>query len=148
MYLSTNKGKNMSKITIRLMIPILQIQILLPTMSTNFTQNWKEHCTFMGTFMGLFMDTGPGFAVLFPFQHFQFQLPSVSSVLMTELYAILFALRKLLSYSSSSFVIFSVSQNSLSLLCSLYTIHPLVCAIEEWLFCLYACKSLFIFVGF
>ena len=45
MYLFTNKGKIMTKITIRLMIPILRIQIVRLAMSTNFTQNWKEHCT-------------------------------------------------------------------------------------------------------
>ena len=73
---------------------------------------------------------GSGFAVLFPSQYFQFQLPSVSSVLTTELYAVLFALRKLLSYPSSSFVIFTGSQNSLSLLRSLYIIHPLVREIQ------------------
>ena len=43
MYLYTNKGKNMTKITIRLMIPILRIQILWPAMSTNLPQNWKKH---------------------------------------------------------------------------------------------------------
>ena len=43
MYLCTNKGKNMTKITIRLMIPILQI--LQPATLTNFTQNWRKHCT-------------------------------------------------------------------------------------------------------
>ena len=37
------KTKSMTKITIRLMIPILQTQILWPAMSTNFTQNWREH---------------------------------------------------------------------------------------------------------
>ena len=45
MYLCKNKGKNMTKITIRLMIPMLRIQILQLAMSTNFTQNWREHCT-------------------------------------------------------------------------------------------------------
>ena len=44
MYLCTNKGKNMTKIAIRLIIPILRIQILRPAMLTNFTQNWREHC--------------------------------------------------------------------------------------------------------
>ena len=45
MHLSTNKGKIIIKITIRLMIPILRIQILRPAMPTNFMQNWKKHCT-------------------------------------------------------------------------------------------------------
>ena len=40
MYSCTNKGKNVIKIAVRLMIPILQ-----PAMSTNFTQNWREHCS-------------------------------------------------------------------------------------------------------
>ena len=44
MNLCTNKGKNIIKITIKLMIQILQIQILRPTMLTNFAQNWREHC--------------------------------------------------------------------------------------------------------
>ena len=44
MYLCTNKGKNMTKITIRLIIPILRIRILRPAMLTNFTQNLGEHC--------------------------------------------------------------------------------------------------------
>ena len=44
MYLCTNNGKNMTKITIRLMIPILLSGILQPAMSTNFTQTWREHC--------------------------------------------------------------------------------------------------------
>ena len=45
MYLCTNKGKNMIKITIRLIIPILRIRILQPAVPTNFTQNWREHYT-------------------------------------------------------------------------------------------------------
>ena len=53
MYLCTNKGKNMIKITIRLIIPILQIRILWPAMSTNFTQNWREHCTIHTLYMEL-----------------------------------------------------------------------------------------------
>ena len=42
MYLCTNKSKNMTKITFRLIIAILR-----PAMSTNFTQNWREHCTYI-----------------------------------------------------------------------------------------------------
>ena len=42
------------------------------------------------------------------------------------------------SFFPSSFVIFTDSQNSLSLLCSLYTINHLICEIQEWLFCLYS----------
>jgi len=77
---------------------------------------------------------GSGCAVLFPLHHFQFQLPYVSSVLTTELYAILFALQHLFSYPSSSFVIFTDSRNSLSLLQSFSSIHPLVREIQDWLF--------------
>ena len=43
MYLCTNKGKNMTKITIRLMIPILRIQVLWPVMLTNLQQNLKKY---------------------------------------------------------------------------------------------------------
>ena len=42
MYLCTNKGKNMTKITIKLIIPILIIHILQSAMST---QDWREYCT-------------------------------------------------------------------------------------------------------
>ena len=57
----------------------------------------------------------------------------MSSIFTTELYAIiLFTLRKLLPYPSSSFVIFTLK--ILSLLRSLYTIHSLVCEIQECLF--------------
>ena len=45
-YLCTNKGKNMTKITIRLINPILRIHILRPAMLTNFMQNWREHCSY------------------------------------------------------------------------------------------------------
>ena len=45
MYLCTNKGKNITKITIRLMIPIFRILRL--AMSTNFTQNWRKQCTYL-----------------------------------------------------------------------------------------------------
>ena len=45
MYLCKNKGKNMTKIVKRLMIPILRIHILRPAMSNNFTQNWRLYCT-------------------------------------------------------------------------------------------------------
>ena len=45
MYLCTNKSKNITQITIRLINPILRILILRPAMLTNFTQNWREHCT-------------------------------------------------------------------------------------------------------
>ena len=44
MYFCINKGKHIIKITIRLINPILRIRILWPAMSTNFTQNWREHC--------------------------------------------------------------------------------------------------------
>ena len=50
MYICVQTRAKMTEITIRLMIPILQtpilqIQILRPAMLTNFTQNWREHCT-------------------------------------------------------------------------------------------------------
>lgn len=56
-----------------------------------------------------------GFAVLFPDTHFHYHLPSESSVLRTELYAILFALKiKCLScFPSSSFTIFTDSWSSI-----------------------------------
>ena len=34
----------MTKITIRLIVPILRIHILLPPLSTNVMQNCREHC--------------------------------------------------------------------------------------------------------
>ena len=51
MYLCKNKGKNMTETTIKLMIPILRIWILRPAKSSNFTQNWREHCTLIGARM-------------------------------------------------------------------------------------------------
>ena len=68
---------------------------------------------------------GSGFTVLFPSQHFQFQLLIVFSVLTTELYTIH-------CFEKTSFLpifilcIFKDSKNSFSLLYSLHTIHPLV----------------------
>ena len=44
-YMCTNKGKNMIKITIRLINQILLIYILRPAMLTNFMQNWSEQCS-------------------------------------------------------------------------------------------------------
>ena len=82
---------------------------------------------------------GSGFAILFPSQYFQFQLPTISSVLMTELYTILFALRKFLSYPSSSFVIFTDSKFCLSSMLPLY--YSPFKEIQEWLFHLYAHKK-------
>ena len=38
-YLCINKARNMTQITIRLMIPILRLAML-----ANYTQNWREHC--------------------------------------------------------------------------------------------------------
>lgn len=76
---------------------------------------------------------GSGFAVLFPSYHLEFQLPDMTSVLTTELYAILYALKHLLSYPSSSFVIFTDSLNALSLL-QTPSNHPIVCEIQDWLF--------------
>ena len=49
-----------------------------------------------------------------------------------------------LCFQKASFLLIFIlcnSQNSLSLLCSLYSIHPLVCEIQEWLFRLYAHKK-------
>ena len=51
MYLCTNKDKTMTQITIRLIDPILRVSILQPVMSTNFTQNWREHCTKVHTLL-------------------------------------------------------------------------------------------------
>ena len=71
-----------------------------------------EHFTTQNNCIPIYTDGsksqyGSGFAILFPSQHFQFQLPSVSNVLTTELYAILFALRKLLSFILCNFHRFS-----------------------------------------
>lgn len=77
--------------------------------------------------------SGTGFAVLFPTRSFQVQLPTQSSVLTSELSAILYALQHL-PHSSSSFTIFTDSQNSLALLHSSRSAHPLVREIQEWLF--------------
>ena len=49
--LCTNKGKNMTKITIRLINPILQIDILRPAILTNFTQSWRKHCNSTNSFI-------------------------------------------------------------------------------------------------
>ena len=75
-----------------------------------------------------------GFAVLFPDNHLQYRLPSVSSVLTSELYAIYFALKYLLHLPSSSFTIFTDSRSSLSLISSFSSPHPLVRKIQDWLF--------------
>ena len=77
--------------------------------------------------------SGSGFAVLFPTQSFQIQLPPESSVLTSELSAILYALQHL-PHSSSSFTIFTDSRNSLALIQSLRSTHPLVREIQDWLF--------------
>ena len=58
MYLCTNKGKIMTKITIRLINPILRIRMLQPAMLTNFTQNWREDCTTHKTGAELRRSTG------------------------------------------------------------------------------------------
>jgi len=71
----------------------------------------------------------------------QFHLPCMSNVVTTESYAILFTLRHLLSYPSSSFVLFTDSLNSLSLLQSFSSVHPLVHEIQDWLFRLSVHKS-------
>ncbi len=77
--------------------------------------------------------SGAGFAVLFPTHSFQIKLPPESSVLTSELAAILYALQHL-PHSSSSFTIFTDSRNSLTLLSSIRTAHPLVREIQDWLF--------------
>ena len=76
---------------------------------TLFLEHFTTHnnCTPVYT-DGYKSQYGSDFAILFLSQYFQFQLPRVASVLTTDLYAILFALRKLLSYPSSSFVIFTL----------------------------------------
>ena len=79
-------------------------------------------------------NSGTGFAVLFPTHHYQIKLPSESSVLTSELSAILYALQQLLHVPSSSFTIFTDSRTSLTLLQSLRTTHPLVQEIQDWLF--------------
>ena len=74
------------------------------------------------------------FAILFPDTFYQYRLPTESSVLTTELYAILFALRHLFRLPSPSFTIFTDSWSSLSLLSSFSSSHPLVREIQDWLF--------------
>ena len=75
-----------------------------------------------------------GFAVLFPDSSFRCRLPAESSVLTTELYAILYALQRLFRYSAVSFTIFTDSQSALSALSSLSSPDPLVTKIQDWLF--------------
>ena len=78
--------------------------------------------------------SGAGFAVTFPNCTFKYTLPPESSVLTTELYALLFALRRIYSSTSSSFTIFTDSRNSLTLIKSMHSTNPLVCKIQNWLF--------------
>ena len=77
---------------------------------------------------------GTGFAVLFPERSFSFTLPSHAAVLTTELYAISFALRTMLTFPSSSFVLFTDSLSALHLLSAHSRPHPLVREIQDWLF--------------
>ena len=83
---------------------------------------------------------GSGFSILFPSQHFQFKLSSVFSVLTTELYTILFALRNLLSYPSTSFVISRFSKFSLPLYYSPFSLWNPRVAISP--LCLYKVRLL------
>ena len=78
--------------------------------------------------------TGSGFAILFPTHHYLYKLPTESNVLTTELYAILIALKKLLTLPQRSFTIFTDSRNSLHLIKSFNSLHPLVREIQNWLF--------------
>ena len=77
---------------------------------------------------------GSGFAVLFPGSRLRCRLPAESSVLTTELYAILYALQRLSHFSAVSFTIFTDSRSALSALSSLSSPHPLVTKIQDWLF--------------
>ena len=75
-----------------------------------------------------------GCAVLFPDASYSYRLPPETSVLSAELFAILFALRLAFRHSASSFVIFTDSWSSLSLLSSFASLHPVVRDIQDWLF--------------
>ena len=77
---------------------------------------------------------GAGFAVLFPERSFSFTLPSHAAVLTSELYAISFALRTMLTFPSSAFVLFTDSFSALQLLSAHSRPHPLVREIQDWLF--------------
>ena len=107
--------------------------------SPSFLRNlFLEHLPTHATSTHIYTDgskspLGSAFATLFPDSHLQYRLPPEASVLTTELYAILYALKSLLRSPSSSFTIFTDSQNSLSLLTSMSP-HPLVCEIQDWLF--------------
>ena len=78
--------------------------------------------------------SGTSFAVLFPDRSYQYSLPTVASVLTTELHALLTAVRHIATSPQSSFVLFSDSLSALLMLQKASCCHPIVLQILEWLF--------------
>lgn len=88
-------------------------------------------------FLIIFPPTAPvfhDFAVVFPSHTFNFPLPLEPSGLMTELYMLFFALKRMSSLPSSSFTIFMESRHSPSFIQSMHLANPLGCKIQDWLF--------------
>ena len=60
--------------------------------------------------------------------------PYSTSIFAAEVYAILFALVNIFSSASSCYTIFSDSKSVLQALSALWTPHPLVSEIQDWLY--------------
>ena len=81
-------------------------------------------------------NAGVGFGVVFPDSFFSHALPDSASIFTAELFGILTALKKIVSYDGNNFTIFSDSKGALEALSSFNPVNPLVLEILQWLFLL------------
>ena len=78
-------------------------------------------------------NAGVGFGIIFEDFKRYGALPYCASIFTAELYAILTALKQIISFNSNNFVLFCDSQSVLQSLQAFNPVHPLVIDILEWI---------------
>ena len=83
---------------------------------------------------------GVGFGVVFPDFNHSGALPRHASVFTSEVFSILFTLKRIVNHRELNFTIFSDSQSVLESLSAFNPSHPMILEILEWIFLL-GCKQ-------
>ncbi|XP_069160418.1 uncharacterized protein [Procambarus clarkii] len=100
-----------------------------------FLEHFSSHSRSVSVFTdGSKSADGVGYSVVFPDRTYMCRLPPETSIFTAELYAILYALRLLLSRCQSSFVVVVDSRSALMALGCFNPVHPVVVEIQHWLF--------------
>ena len=99
-----------------------------------FLEHMESHQGYVGVYTdGSKSDAGVGFGVISKDFNKYGALPYCSSIFTAELYAILTALKQIISFNYENIVIFCDSQSVLQSLQVFNTTHPLVIEVLEWI---------------